>query len=84
MRYLAFVLLLACAGVERSATVSVYPNPCYGEEVVFRGDVSYGRIEIYNVRGQLIRTLEERWGGTEIVWDTRDDEGRKVPSGTYI
>jgi len=84
MRWMLALLFLGCVGLESTTDVTVYPNPCYGEYVVFRGDVAYGRIEIYNARGTLVRTLVERWGETEIVWDTRDEGGDSVPSGTYI
>ena len=44
-------------------------------------------IAIYDVTGQLVRTLldEERdQGRHETVWDGRDDNGHYVSSGVYF
>jgi flagellar hook assembly protein FlgD len=44
-------------------------------------------LEIFSVNGRLIRTLLKENlapGGHEIVWDGRDDGGRKVAGGTYF
>ncbi len=44
-------------------------------------------VEIYNVRGTLIRTLASRImtaGQHSATWDGRDDQGRGVASGVYF
>ncbi len=44
-------------------------------------------LRIYNVRGQLVRTLmnESKIAGTyEVIWDGRDDLGNEVASGVYF
>jgi hypothetical protein len=45
-------------------------------------------LRVYDVRGALVRTLldEERGPGAahEVVWDGRDNAGRKVSSGVYF
>jgi hypothetical protein len=45
-------------------------------------------LRVFTVDGRLVRTLldETRPAGADqaIVWDGRDDEGRKQPSGTYL
>jgi len=82
MRWIWLVLLLGCSVGLEEASVAVYPNPCYGDKVVFKGDLAFGRIEIYNIQGRLVRVLEAE--DEEVVWDTRDEEGRKVPSGVYV
>lgn len=66
-----------------------YPNPFNPStsirfEVPERSDVS---IKIYNVTGQLIRTLAERSysaGQHEISWDGKNVAGKVVSSGTYV
>ncbi|MFQ6002794.1 MAG: FlgD immunoglobulin-like domain containing protein [Candidatus Zixiibacteriota bacterium] len=44
-------------------------------------------MKIYNVLGQLVRTLvnEPKESGTyEVIWDGRDDNGNEVASGIYF
>jgi len=65
-----------------------YPNPFNPQTTITfsvkeRGLVS---LKIYNVAGQLVRTLarEELAAGAHTkVWDGRDDAGQRVSSGVY-
>ena len=44
-------------------------------------------LRIYNVRGQLVRTLvdEDKLSGSyKVVWDSRDNSGKEVTSGVYF
>jgi hypothetical protein len=44
-------------------------------------------LKVYNVMGQLVRTLvdEEKVAGSYLVsWDGRDDSGRQLSSGVYL
>ncbi|MBN2426601.1 MAG: T9SS type A sorting domain-containing protein [Calditrichaceae bacterium] len=44
-------------------------------------------IKIYNIQGQLVRTLLNRMqvaGNHSVIWDGRSDRGRVVSSGMYI
>ncbi len=48
-----------------------------------------GRVElmVYGLRGERIRTIVsalEAAGPRSVVWDLRDDAGRRVPSGVYF
>jgi len=65
--------------------LSVYPMP-------FRDNVSIEckattdsplRVEIYNQRGQKVRSLDVSKGGNA-VWDGKDDNGRTAASGVYL
>jgi M6 family metalloprotease-like protein len=69
-----------------------YPNP-FNPTTSIRFTVSAGRsplptsLKIYNIRGQLVRTLvdEDKPGGDYLLlWDGRDDGGEAVPSGIYF
>ena len=45
------------------------------------------RLDVYDVKGALVRTLldERREAGRyEVTWDGRDDGGRRVASGVYL
>jgi flagellar hook assembly protein FlgD len=44
-------------------------------------------MDIYNVRGQLVKTLlnQEMLAGTHsVIWDGKDGQGRSVSSGVYL
>ncbi|MRR09094.1 T9SS type A sorting domain-containing protein [bacterium] len=44
-------------------------------------------LKVYNVAGQLVRTLAEGFqpaGAHAVRWDGRDDRGREVSSGVYL
>jgi glucose/arabinose dehydrogenase len=76
-----------------------YPNP-FGNDAVSRATgnpattIEYAlaqnapvELRIYNLRGQLVRTLvnREQNAGKQIMrWDGRDDAGQTLPSGTYL
>ena len=66
-----------------------HPNP-FNPETTIRYELSETgavRLSLYNVSGQLIRTLVdgERFAGTySVTWDGRDDSGRDVASGVYV
>ena len=45
------------------------------------------RLQLFDVRGRLIRSLVERWvpaGDHTPTWDGRDEHGRPVASGAYM
>ena len=45
------------------------------------------RLEIYNVLGQLVRTLvdeDQAAGSHRAFWDARDRQGASLSSGVYI
>ena|GEM_PF-4255650 len=66
-----------------------YPNPFNPTTTIEysmqkAGNVS---IEIYNVRGQKIKSLINTYvseGEHSVIWDARDDNGREVGSGMYL
>jgi hypothetical protein len=66
-----------------------YPNP-FNPSTVIRFQlpvVSQVRLHIYNLKGQLVRTLvneQKPAGRHQVVWDGRNDVGARVPSGVYL
>ncbi|MFQ5629395.1 MAG: FlgD immunoglobulin-like domain containing protein [bacterium] len=45
------------------------------------------QLAIYTVTGQLVRTLfkgQAAKGTHSIMWDSRDDAGKRVSSGVYV
>jgi hypothetical protein len=72
-----------------TVTGHVRPNP-FSHETVFEFDhTSAGQfvVEIFDVRGRLIRRLAAGGparGLPQVTWDGRDREGRRVAAGTYF
>ena len=74
-------------------SVSVYPNPATTKtSIKFRVHDSRltthdSRLTIHDISGRLVRSLtitDNRTPNTEVTWDRRDLEGRKVKSGIYF
>ncbi|MFQ5770505.1 MAG: FlgD immunoglobulin-like domain containing protein [bacterium] len=96
---IAFAIDQECSptGVQEGATevplkytlFQNYPNPfnpstTISFEIKESSDVT---LEIYNIKGQLVRTLVKGKliaGNHSFVWNGRDDRARLVPSGLYI
>ena len=70
-------------------TISNYPNPFNPTtEISFSVPLtsSFMTIEIYNSRGQKIRTIPVILSGVEgsATWDGTDEHNKQVPSGVYL
>ena len=66
-----------------------YPNPFNPETVISYqlSVVSEVKLVIYDIQGQVVRTLHQRReapGRYSVQWDGRDNAGRAVSSGVYI
>jgi len=65
-----------------------YPNPfslSRHTELTFWGTyVPYAKIQIFTLGGELVKTLEERNGASNLSWDGRNEKGDKVARGIYI
>ena len=66
-----------------------YPNP-FKEvtEIEFKlAKTSKIKLDILNINGQLVRTLVNNIlesGSHQVVWDSRDNAGKYIPSGIYL
>ena len=77
----------AIRGVHALASVS--PNPFNPRTTVAYDLAAAGRVRIaiYDATGARVRTLfdgEDGPGSHEEIWDGRDQDGRRVPSGSYF
>lgn len=66
-----------------------YPNPFSQETAIAYRLPNGGEVivKIYNILGQEVRTLlirQQNSGVYQIVWDGRDEFGRKVSAGVYL
>ena len=65
-----------------------YPNP-FNPSTVIGYELSqpcHVKIEVYNVAGQKVKTLLNRFQNTSgsVIWDGTNDQGRPVTAGLYI
>jgi len=80
----------ATANSDQAWLVSSAPNPFTDfTRVVYvaRQGGATTRIRVYNLAGRLMRTLADGSvyeGSHQVVWDGRDQEGRRVPTGMYF
>jgi hypothetical protein len=69
----------------KGLSMSCYPNPFNSSTTLNFNSEKGGEIEIFDIKGQLIRTFLT--GGENegrIKWDATDATGKKVSSGTYL
>jgi len=64
--------------ITNSTTISFIPSP----------GVEKSEIKMYNIKGQLVRTLtlmtNDKSPMTKVIWDGKDDNGRQVGNGIYF
>jgi hypothetical protein len=97
-------VLAAAGAINDLSRLTVYPNPFNTREYIAKGHpmppritfafipLSTERIEIFNVAGERVRTLNPQdasefvtqGGYTTAIWDARNDFGRDVASGVYV
>ncbi len=71
-----------------------YPNPYFAQKQKSGVKIKFALkkqsqvdLKIYNIKGQLVRKLirkDMKAGVHTVVWDTRDQSGKKVSSGLYL
>jgi len=69
--------------------LSNYPNPFNPSTTISYSlpENSSVRVDIYNIKGQLVKTLVNQTmlaGTHSVVWDGKDDNGSVVSSGVYF
>jgi len=71
--------------------VSIYPNPFNGRDelqVKLQGlarSVKQSEMKIYNVKGQLVRKIENKQDrADQLSWDGKDSSSNEVSSGVYL
>ncbi len=67
--------------------VSSYPNPfrnnsCF--QLKGLNPAEPMKLQIFNLKGQLIRSIASESAKSEIIWDAKDEAGRDVANGIYF
>lgn len=61
-----------------------YPNP-FNSSVIFKNTSNLiGRLCIYNIAGQLVKTLNTARKEGQVKWNGADDKGQPLSSGVYL
>jgi hypothetical protein len=66
-------------------TLKAFPNPATGGNIIFAADgfdKGGATLGLYDANGRLLRTLPLT--GKSIFWDTRNNSGQMLSSGTYF
>ena len=75
-------------GIETSAIsdqIKAFPNPFVTDvEISFADEAELLKIEIYNVMGQCIRTVDVNKKVASYKWDGKTDNGTEVRAGIYL
>ncbi len=66
----------------------IYPNPFSEQSTISFSlkEAAYTTIQVYNAKGQLIKTLcdsQQTAAQHKLCWDGKDDSGQSVASGVY-
>ncbi len=75
--------------VQTAGLISIYPNPFNPSTSItyYLEEESNVQIEIYNIRGQRVRTFNEGNrlpGDYKLIWQGDDKLGNNLPSGIYL
>lgn len=71
--------------LEQSLLLRVSPNP-FSEAITIMavGDHLPDRVEVYELSGRLVKSLDSGQAADTFVWNGTDENGREAPSGTYL
>lgn len=64
--------------------LSAYPNPFNSSVILGCNDKESKAIEIYNITGQLVKTLNLRGKEVRAIWNGTNDDGQLLSSGVYL
>ena len=85
--HFSIFVLVQFAGATNLDQVKVYPNPLNSRtqgQMTIENLTVNATIKIYNIAGDLVRTLNYTTANGQTKWDGRNDSGSTVASGVYI
>jgi len=73
------------APVPRTIALSSYPNPFNSNTIISYSGIIGGEISIYDITGQLVRTINLEPGQDgKVTWDGGNQSGERLSSGVYF
>ena len=72
--------------ISKGKYLSFYPNP-FNPQITFevnKRNFINGKLTIYNLLGQLVKTLQINNGLQRLTWNAINDNGEQISSGLYI
>jgi hypothetical protein len=86
VRHLSTFAVVQLAPAADLAGVKVYPNPYApgNGTLTIANLTSEAEIRIYNVAGELVRSLQYTTADGQASWDGKNDGGNGVASGVYL
>ncbi|MCB4791823.1 MAG: T9SS type A sorting domain-containing protein [Elusimicrobia bacterium] len=86
LNHFSVFILMGAPAAENLSKVYVYPSPCKSDSdtVTFARISNNTEIKIYNIAGELVRTLKNNGGYDHLKWDLKNENDRKAASGIYI
>nr|MBP7310428.1 T9SS type A sorting domain-containing protein [Candidatus Cloacimonadota bacterium] len=72
--------------IQAAPRMRIAPNPIFGSaELSIDSKVDKPtQVNIYNLKGQMVREFTLDSPQTRMVWDTKDDSGIRLSSGIYF
>ncbi|KAA3601543.1 MAG: T9SS C-terminal target domain-containing protein [Calditrichaeota bacterium] len=69
--------------------IDIFPNPARiapskSNSITIRPAPSNSEVKIYTSSGRFVRSLEAPSGGGNIVWDSKNADGKLVATGVYV
>jgi hypothetical protein len=64
--------------------IQIYPNPFNAACRISLNNSSAKIIEIFDLSGRLIKTIEIATGSKQAIWDGMDSKGSPLPTGIYF
>ena len=66
--------------------LAYYPNP-FNPQITFNvelGNYSGGELRIFNLLGQLVKTININNQSQKIIWNAKNDSGNLISTGLYL
>jgi hypothetical protein len=73
------------SGLSGEVSLSAHPNPFNSLVIISYSNIKMRtHLDIYNVQGQLVKTINLKGEEGKIIWDARDAKGNSISSGIYF
>jgi hypothetical protein len=68
-----------------TSRLSLLGNPAVGEaRFSLEGEISQAHLDLFDLRGRLLRSLKHDSDAASLRWDGHDGVGQRVAAGSYL